>query len=54
MVDQVLKQVIQVKNSLCLSRDYVGVFRRASDDQFDINGENQYGDERIGMLVIMS
>ena len=26
-VDQVLKQATRVKNSLCLSRDYDGVFR---------------------------
>ena len=27
LVDQVLKQATRVKNSLCLSRDYDGVFR---------------------------
>jgi hypothetical protein len=39
MDDYVLKQVIQVKNSLCLSREYVGARKRASDDQYDIHGE---------------
>ena len=39
----VLKQVIQVKNSLCLSRYYVGAWERANDVQYDIQGETWYG-----------
>ena len=35
-VDQVLKQATRVKNSLFLTRDYDGVFRRENDDQDDI------------------
>ena len=46
-VDQVLKQATTVKNSLCLSRDYDGVFRRANDDQCDIHSQTWYGHERI-------
>ena len=37
-VDQVLKQATRVKNSLCLSRDYDGVFRE-NDDQYDTHSE---------------
>ena len=36
-VDQALKQATRVKNSLCLSRDCDGVFKRASGDQDDIH-----------------
>ena len=36
-VDQALKQATRVKNSLCLSRVWDGVFRRASGDQDDIH-----------------
>ena len=36
-VDQALKQATRVENSLCLSRDCDGVFRRASGDQDDIH-----------------
>ena len=36
-VDQVLKEATRVTDSLCLSRDCDGVFRRASGDQDDIH-----------------
>ena len=39
----VLKQVIQVKNSLCLPRYYVGAWERENDVQYGIQGETWYG-----------
>ena len=42
-----MKQVIQVKNSLCLSRYSVGAWERANDVQYDIQGENWYGHDEL-------
>ena len=52
-VDQVLKKATRVNNSLCLSRDCDGVFRRASGDQDDIHSGTWYGHERVfGDIVL--
>ena len=53
LVDLVLKQATGVNNSLCLSRDTHGAFRRASDDQYDIHGETWDGHERVFGDIIL-
>jgi hypothetical protein len=53
LVYHVLKQATRVKNSLCLSSGCDGAFWRASDDQYNVNGETWYGHEWVfGDLVM--
>ena len=52
-VDQALKQATRVTNSLCLSRVWDGVFRRASGDQDDIHSGTLYGHERVSRDIVL-